>query len=68
LEGSWLRALGPYLAVELLDEGLAVLVPLLVLADLLELICGETFQPLGDLFDGQLVVVGGLEGTEDGSP
>jgi hypothetical protein len=33
---------GPYLAVDLLDEGLTILVPLLELADLLELLGGET--------------------------
>src|SRR3712207_6452945 len=57
---------GPYLAVDLLDQGLAVLVLLLVLAHLLELIGGETLEPLGDLIDGQLVVVRGLQRTEDG--
>src|SRR5215208_746844 len=56
----------PYLAVDLLDEGLAVLVVLLVLADLLELLDGKAVQPLGDLRYGQLIVVGGLQGTEDG--
>src|SRR5215204_7068686 len=56
---------GPYLAVDLLDEGLAVLVVLLVLADLLELLDGKAIQPLGDLRYGQLIVVGGLQGTED---
>src|SRR5918992_2724061 len=34
LKGHWLRVLGPYLAVDLLDKGLAILVLLLVLADL----------------------------------
>src|SRR5215213_2418575 len=57
---------GPYLAVDLLDQGLAVLVPLLVLADLPELLGGKAVQPLGDLRDGQLVIVGGLQRTEDG--
>src|SRR5215217_7088460 len=57
---------GPYLAVDLLDQGLAVLVLLLVLADLPELLDGKALQPLGDLRDGQLVVVGGLQRTEDG--
>src|ERR687897_639328 len=59
---------GPYLAVDLLDEGLTILVALLVLADLLELLGGETVEPLGDLFDGQLIVVRGLQGAEDGGP
>src|SRR5215208_8140408 len=57
---------GPYLAVDLLDQGLAVLVPLLVLADLLELSDGEIVEPPCDLIDGQLFVIGGLQGTEDG--
>src|SRR5215208_7620512 len=57
---------GPYLAVDLLDQGLAVLVPLLVLADLLELSDGEIVEPPCDLIDGQLFVVGGLQRTEDG--
>src|SRR5215208_5153201 len=75
--GGWLRpssppskglslGVGPYLAVDLLDQGLAVLVLLLVLADLPELLDGKALQPLGDLRDGQLVVVGGLQRTEDG--
>src|SRR5688500_962639 len=33
LKGLWLVVLGPYLAVDLLDEGLAILILLLVLAD-----------------------------------
>ncbi len=53
--------LSPYLALDLLDEGLAIFVVLLVLADLLKLIGGETIKPLGDLIDGQLIVVSGLE-------
>ena len=53
---------GPYLAVDLLDQGLAVLVPLLVLADLLELSDGEIVEPPCDLIDGQLFVIGGLQG------
>src|SRR5215217_2624437 len=57
---------GPYLAVNLLDQGLAVLVLLLVLADLPELLGGKALKPLGDLRDRQLVVVGGLKRTEDG--
>src|SRR5215213_9076772 len=61
----FLRVLSPYLAVDLLDEGLAVLVLLLVLADLPELLGGKAVKPLGDLRDGQLFVVGGLQRTED---
>src|SRR5829696_3858656 len=57
---------GPYLAVDLLDQGLAVLVVLLVLADLLELFDGKAVQPLGDLRYGQFIVVHGLQGTENG--
>src|SRR5215208_5036050 len=56
----------PYLAVDLLDQGLAVLVLLLVLADLPELLDGKAVKPLGDLRDGQLVVVSSLQRTEDG--
>src|SRR5215208_7587541 len=57
---------GPYLAIDLLDQALAVLVLLLVLADLPELLDGKAVKPLGDLRDGQLVVVSGLQRTEDG--
>src|SRR5215208_1039112 len=57
---------GPYLAVDLLDQGLAVLDPLFVLADLPELLGGKAVQPLGDLRYGQLIIVGGLQRTEDG--
>src|SRR5215211_3065152 len=59
---------GPYLAIDLLDEGLAVLVLLLELAHLLELLGGEALDPLGDLLDGQLIVVRGLEGAQHGGP
>src|SRR4029453_17195960 len=38
LKGLWLGVLGPYLAVDLLDEDLAILILLLILADLLELL------------------------------
>src|SRR5215203_1382401 len=57
---------GPYLAIDLLDQGLAVLVLLLVLADFPELLDGKAVKPLGDLRDGQLVVVSSLQRTEDG--
>src|SRR5687767_6163912 len=65
-EWSALRVLGPYLAINLLDEALAVLVLLFVLADLLKLLDGEAGALLGDLRDGQPLVVLGLQGTEDG--
>jgi hypothetical protein len=65
-KGRVLRVLGPYLAVYLLDEGLAVLVLFLVLADLLELLDGEAVESPGDLIDGQLLVGGSLQGGEDG--
>jgi hypothetical protein len=66
-EGLVLRV-GPYLAVDLLDEGLTILVALLLLADLLELLVGEPDEPLGDLFDAQPIVVRGLQSAEDGGP
>src|SRR3954453_1681493 len=44
---------GPYLAVDLLNEGLAVLMVLLELAHLLKLLGGEALYPLGDLRDAQ---------------
>src|SRR5215212_5308182 len=59
---------GPYLAVDLLDEGLAVLVVLLELAHLLELLGGEALDPSGNLCDGQLVVVCGSKRAQDGGP
>src|SRR5215218_3861888 len=61
-----LRVLGPYLAINLLDEALAILVLLFVLPDLLKLLDGEADELLGDLRDGQPLVVPGLQGTEDG--
>ena len=68
LEGVSLGVLDPYLAVDLLDEGVAVLVLLLELANLIEILDGKTFDPLGDLIDRQLVVVGGPQGAEDRTP
>src|SRR5215212_257126 len=68
LKGLWLGVLGPYLAVDLLDEGLAVLMVLLVLAHLLKLLGGEAFDPPGNLCYGQLVVVRGLQCAKDGGP
>src|SRR5215204_1288234 len=65
-KGPALRVVGPYLAVDLPDEGLAVLVALLELAHLFELLGGEALQPLGDLRDGQPVVVLGLERAQHG--
>src|SRR5215212_11705188 len=59
---------GPYLAVDLLDEGLAVLVVLLELAHLLELLGGEALDPPGDLRDGQSFVVSGLQRSKHGGP
>src|SRR5215203_1159387 len=59
---------GPDLTVYLLDEGLAVLVLLLVLTDLPELVRGEAVQPAGDLVDGQPLVVRGLQGAVDRGP
>src|SRR5215203_5908428 len=66
LEGHWLRVLGPYLAVDLLDEGLAILILLLVLADLLELLDRKAVELLHDVLYSQVLVVHGLQGTEDG--
>src|SRR5215218_713441 len=59
---------GPDLTVYLLDEGLAVLVLLLVLTDLPALVRGEAVQPAGDLVDGQPLVVRGLQGAVDRGP
>src|SRR5215217_2552149 len=56
---------GPYLALNLLDQGLAVLV-LLVLAHLPELLDRKALKPLGDLRHRQLVVGGGLKRAKDG--
>src|SRR5215217_7018073 len=66
LKGHWLRVLRPYLAVDLLDEGLAILIPLLVLADLLELLDRKAVELLHDVVYSQVLVVRGLQGTEDG--
>src|SRR5215217_2393163 len=57
---------GPYLALNLLDQGLAVLVLLLVLAHLPELLDRKALKPLGDLRHRQLVVGGGLKRAKDG--
>src|SRR5215207_295951 len=66
LKELWLRVLGPYLAVDLLDEGLAILILLLVLADLLELLDRKAVELLHDVLYSQVLVVRGLQGTEDG--
>src|SRR5215203_232399 len=66
LKGHWLRVLGPYLAVHLLDEGLAILILLLVLADLLELLDRKGGELLQDVLHRQVLVGRGLQGTEDG--
>src|SRR5215203_2211083 len=66
LKGLWLGVLGPYLAVDLLDEGLAILILLLVLADLLELLDRKAVELLHDVVYSQVLVVRGLQGTEDG--
>src|SRR5215211_2061914 len=66
LKGHWLGVLGPYLAVDLLDEGLAILILLLVLADLLELLDCKAVELLHDVLYSQVLVVRGLQGTEDG--
>src|SRR5829696_6105953 len=65
LKGLWLGVLGPYLAVDLLDEGLAILILLLVLADLLELLDRKAVELLHDVLYTQVLVVRGLQGTED---
>src|ERR687893_245178 len=57
--------LRPYLALDLLDEGLAILILLLVLAHLLELLGGKAIELLGDLIDGQLIVISTLQCTQD---
>src|SRR5215217_156430 len=59
---------GPYLAVDLLDEGLAVLVVPLELAHLLELLGGKALDPPGNFRHGQLVVVRGPERAHNGGP
>src|SRR5215208_5253391 len=56
-----LRGGGPELAVELLDQALAVLVPLLVLADRADLHSGEAVEAVTDLLDVQLIVAGDRE-------
>src|SRR5215218_1107363 len=66
LKGLWLGVLGPYRAVDLLDEGLAILILLLVLADLLELLDRKAVELLHDVLYSQVLVVRGLQGTEDG--
>src|SRR5215208_124841 len=65
LKGNWLRVLRLYLAVDLLDEGLAILILLLVLADLLELLDRKAVELLHDVLYTQVLVVRGLQGTED---
>src|SRR5215203_2573035 len=66
LKGHWLGVLDPYLAVDLLYERLAILILLLVLADLLELLNRKAFELLHDVVYSQVLVVRGLQGTEDG--
>src|SRR5215208_4499637 len=58
----------PYLAVDLLEEGLAVLVILLELAHLPQLLGRKALDPLGDLLHGQPFVVGGLKRSQHGGP
>src|SRR5215216_7119148 len=59
---------GPYLAVDLLEEGLAVLVILLELTHLPQLLGGKAVDPLGDLLHGQPFVVGGLKRSQHSGP
>ena len=59
---------GPYLAVDALNEALAVLGALLELAQVLELICGKLIELLGDLRDGQSLVVVRLQGAKHACP
>src|SRR5215208_6052880 len=66
LKGLWLGVLGPNLAVNLLDEGLAILILLLVLAELLELLDRKAVELLHDVLYSQVLVVRGLQCTEDG--
>ncbi len=66
-KGASLRS-GPDLTFHPLHESIAVLVALLVLADLLDLLAGKAIYPLRDLVNGQLVVVRGLQGGVDNSP
>src|SRR5215208_5547372 len=63
-----LGVVGPYLAVDLLEEGLAVLVILLELAHLPQLLGRKALDPLGDLLHGQPFVVGGLKRSQHGGP
>src|SRR5215218_1583181 len=63
LEGHWLGVLGPYRAVDLLDEGLAILILLLILADLLELLDCKAVELLHDVVYTQVLIVRGLQGT-----
>src|SRR5215213_2969463 len=63
-----LGVVGPYLAIDLLEEGLAVLMVLLELAYLPQLLGGEILYPLGDLLHGQPFVVGGLKRSQHGGP
>src|SRR5215208_2340948 len=63
-----LGVVGPYLAVDLLEEGLAVLVILLELTHLPQLLGRKAVDPLGDLLHGQPFVVGGLKRSQHGGP
>jgi hypothetical protein len=63
-----LGVVGPYLAVDLLDEGIAVLMVFLELAHLPQLLGREALDPLGDLLHGQPFVVGGLQRSQHGGP
>src|SRR5215217_843564 len=67
-KGFAFLGVGPYLAVDLRDEGLAVLVLLLELPNLIELLGGKALYPLGDLLHTQTIVVGGSKGAKDGAP
>ena len=58
---AFLRGSGLEFAVELLDQGLAVLVPLLVLADRADLRSGHAVETITDLLDVQHVVAGDRE-------
>jgi hypothetical protein len=63
-----LGVVGPYLAVDLLDKSLAILMVLLELANLLKLLGGKAFDPPGNLRDTQLVVVRSPERAHNGGP
>src|SRR5215217_2739102 len=67
-KGFAFLGVGPYLAVDLRDEGLAVLVLLLELAHLLELLGGKALYPPGDLVHAQPIVIGGPQRAIDGGP